>query len=53
MTDVTVANRRADSSANEDLTELARHGDRHDLRAIIHDLHCQTNVIDADKSASA
>jgi hypothetical protein len=30
-----------------------RHGDRHDLRAIIHDLHCQTNVVDADKSASA
>ena len=26
MTDVTVANRRADSSANEDLTKLARHG---------------------------
>jgi hypothetical protein len=26
MTDVTVTNRRADSSANEDLTKLARHG---------------------------
>jgi hypothetical protein len=26
MTDVTVTNRRADSSANEDLTQLARHG---------------------------
>jgi AhpD family alkylhydroperoxidase len=26
MTDVTVINRRADSSANEDLTRLARHG---------------------------
>jgi AhpD family alkylhydroperoxidase len=26
MTDVTVINRRADSSANEDLTQLARHG---------------------------
>ena len=26
MTDVTVTNRRADSSANEDLTALARHG---------------------------
>jgi AhpD family alkylhydroperoxidase len=26
MTEVTVTNRRADSSANEDLTQLARHG---------------------------
>jgi len=26
MTDVTVTNRRVDSSANEDLTQLARHG---------------------------
>ena len=26
MTDVTVTNRRADSSANQDLTQLARHG---------------------------
>jgi len=26
MTDVTVTNRRADSSANADLTQLARHG---------------------------
>jgi AhpD family alkylhydroperoxidase len=26
MTDVTITNRRADSSANEDLTQLARHG---------------------------
>jgi hypothetical protein len=26
MTDVTVTNRRADSSANKDLTKLARHG---------------------------
>ena len=26
MTDVTVTNRRVDSSANEDLTKLARHG---------------------------
>ena len=26
MTDVTVTNRRADSSASEDLTKLARHG---------------------------
>jgi AhpD family alkylhydroperoxidase len=26
MTDVTVTNRRADSSANEELTQLARHG---------------------------
>jgi hypothetical protein len=26
MTDVTVTNRRADSSANEDLTQLAHHG---------------------------
>ena len=26
MTDVTITNRRADSSANQDLTQLARHG---------------------------
>ena len=26
MTDVTFTNRRADSSTNEDLTKLARHG---------------------------
>jgi hypothetical protein len=26
MTDVTITNRRADSSANDDLTKLARHG---------------------------